>query len=801
MAFLLNQNPAPGGPGISPRWTRSDKDAIGTAYSASSRVWFAVSKGILDEVYYSHIDRPQIRDLQYLVTDGATFFHDSRRHMDSAHEYLDSSALGFRIISADRQGRYRLIKEVLSDPHQSSVLLHTRFEPAQGLEHQLRLFVLLAPHLEVGGWGNNGNVARTQWGDMLTAHKGSTWLSAAATIPFLRCSCGYVGVNDGWQYLARNFEMDWQYDSALNGNIALTGELDLSKGTEFVLGLAFGSSLHQVLTILAQALAVPFAEHRQRFIDQWQRSTRHMAPGWEPATGDGGKLYRTSHSLMLAHEDKVYSGALIASLSIPWGDAKGDEDVGGYHLVWTRDLCNSATALLAVGDTDTPQRTLIYLACTQRNDGGFYQNFWIDGAPCWRGVQLDEVAFPIMLAWRLRQANPDFEFPSWPMVRKAAAYLILHGPATPQERWEENSGYSPSTLASNIAALICAAAIARQRQDEATAQFLEEYADFLECHIEAWTVTTEGTLLPGIPRHFIRIHPVDVNDPHPDEDPNYGVLPIRNLPQSARAVYPAKEIVDAGFLELVRYGIRKPGDPLIEDSLRVVDAVLKVDTPFGPCWHRYSRDGYGQRPDGGPFVTWGQGRAWPLLTGERGHYELAAGRDVRPYLRAMERFATATCLLAEQIWDAPDLPAAHMFLGKPTGAAMPLLWAHAEYVKLVRSATDGQVFDLIPPVAERYRARRPVKPLEVWKFNRQVSSMRPGQRLRIQTSAPCRLHWTNDEWQHAQDTASTSTALGLDYVDIAVPPEQRAPIRFTFFWTEAKRWEGRDFQVNMCGVV
>ncbi|MCI0457219.1 MAG: glycoside hydrolase family 15 protein, partial [Gemmataceae bacterium] len=369
------------------------------------------------------------------------------------------------------------------------------------------------------------------------------------------------------------------------------------------------------------------------------------------------------------------------------------------------------------------------------------------------------------------------------------------GPATPQDRWEENSGYSPSTLAAHIAALICAASFARERGLQATAQYLEEYADFLESHIEAWTVTTEGTLVPGIRRHFIRIHPVDVNDPQPNEDPNHDVLLLHNQPPGAPGAFPAKDIVDAGFLELVRYGIRRPGDSLIADSLRVVDAVLKVDTPCGPCWRRYNHDGYGQRSDGGPYQGWGRGRAWPLLTGERGHYELAAGRDVQPFLQAMEGFATATGLLPEQVWDEPDRPEAHMYLGRPTGSAMPLAWAHAEYLKLVRSVADGQVFDLIPEVADRYRQRQAVKPLELWKFNRQVRAVAPGETLRIQASAQFHLRWTDDEWQSTHDTHSAPTGVGVEFVDVPVLRGQRAPIRFTFFWTGAELWEGRDFQV------
>src|SRR5262249_23548999 len=278
--------------------------------------------------------------------------------------------------------------------------------------------------------------------------------------------------------------MDWEFDVAEDGNIALTGELDLSRGLEFTLGLSFGFSLHSATTDLVQSLGFPFEEHRARFVEQWHRACHRIAP--LAASGDGGRLPEASHRLLLAHEDKTCPGATIASLSIPWGESAGDEDRGGYHLVWTRDMVNCSTGLLASGDTELPLRALIYLACSQRADGGFYQNFWIDGEPYWRGLQLDQVAFPLILAWRLREAKALRDFDPYPMVLGAARYLIEQGPVTPQERWEENSGYSPSTLASNIAGLICAADFARERGHEATAAFLERHADFLACHVEPW---------------------------------------------------------------------------------------------------------------------------------------------------------------------------------------------------------------------------------------------------------------------------------------------------------------------------
>ncbi|BDI19659.1 hypothetical protein ANSO36C_54610 [Nostoc cf. commune SO-36] len=384
------------------------------------------------------------------------------------------------------------------------------------------------------------------------------------------------------------------------------------------------------------------------------------------------------------------------------------------------------------------------------------------------------------------------------MILRAAGYLIRHGPATQQERWEENSGYSPSTLASNIAALICAAQFVRERGDEATAQFIEEYADFLECHIEEWTVTTEGTLVPGIKRHYIRITPTDINNPQPHENPNQGTLFISSQPPGEPAEFPAKEIVDGGFLQLVRYGIRKPDDSIIVDSVKVIDAVLKVDTPVGPCWHRYNHDGYGQQEDGSAYVGWGKGRAWPLLTGERGHYELAVGGDVKTYIKVMEGFASDTCLLPEQIWDEADKPDAHLYLGKPTGSAMPLMWAHAEYIKLLRSTHDGRVFDFIPEVANRYLGeRKQCKSLEIWKFNRQVDKVKKSHTLRIQALASFQLHWSNDNWQTVKNTPATSTKLGVNFVDISISNNQQRPIKFTFLWIDSSKWEERNYTVEV----
>ena len=793
-----NESGAFGWPGIHPRWTHGGKDGVGTAYAASSQIWFTLWNGIITEVYYPTVCRPQLRDLQYLISDGKSFFHDEKRHLKHKFERLSDHALGYRCTNSDPDGRYAIVKEIITDPHVACVLQRTKVTGDESFISKLQIYALCAPHLEVGGWGNNGYVAELDGRKILMAQKQGTWLALVATAPFSRTSCGYVGHSDGWTDLAANFQMDWEFDHATDGNIALTGQLDLRAHREFTLGLAFGDTQHHAITTLLQALGTPFEAHHKRYTGQWDRTSARCQMPLEKVSSDKGNLYHSSFSLILAHEDKSYPGALIASLSIPWGEAAGDKDQGGYHLVWTRDMVNSASALLASGESATPLRALIYLAVCQQEDGGFPQNFWVNGNPYWRGIQLDEVAFPILLALRLSQQNALQEFDPYPMVLKAASYLLRHGPVTQQERWEEASGYSPSTLASNIAALIGAAYFCRQRADKAAAEFLEQYADFLESHIEAWTVTTDGTLISEVRCHYIRILPEDVGNPDPVENPNSGILKIANLAPGTRNSFPAKEIVDAGFLELVRYGIRKPNDPIILDSLKVIDAVLKADTPMGPVWRRYNHDGYGQRDDGGPYVGWGKGRAWPLLTGERAHFELAAGRDVKPYIRAIEAFASATGLLPEQVWDEKDQPNAHMFLGRPTGSAMPLMWAHAEYIKLLRSVSDGHIFDLIPEVAKRYLGdRKACQLFEIWKPNRRVRVVKKGYTLRVQAPAPFHLHWTGDEWGTVKDTSSSATTLGIDFVDIPIIATQRAPIRFTFFWPESNSWEGRDYMVEI----
>jgi glucoamylase len=788
--------PAFGAPGLPPRWTSSEKQTVGTAYSASSRVWYTIAHGILNEIYYPTIDRPQVRDFGFLISDGETFFHEEKRDLERSFEYIDNEALGVRLTGRDPQGRYALVKEIISDPHQPTVLVHVRMEGAPEFLSRLKVYALLAPHLEVGGAGNSARAIDVGGKRVLLAWKDITSLAMAADCGFSKTSCGYVGTSDGWTDLNQNFNMDWEFDQALDGNIALMGEIDVASHPEFTVAVGFGRGNHAALTCTVQSLATGFAAHRERFHAQWHR-LRCPRP-LVSSSGDHGHLLHISQSILLAHEDKTFQGAFIASASIPWGQTKGDDDLGGYHLVWTRDMVQTASALMAVGRHETALRALVYLICAQRPDGSFAQNFWVNGTPYWSGMQLDEVAFPIILAWRLWKQNALDIVDIIPFVERAAGCLMKFAPVTQQERWEENSGYSPSTLAAVITGLICASELVGAHGAPDLADFYAVFADWIESNLETWTVTDDGVLLPDVRRHYMRIRPPAPSDRYYNPSVGEGRLQLSNRGPGEKSNFDAREIIDAGFLELVRYGVRSPHDPLIVDSLKVVDAVLRVRTPYGPCWRRYNHDGYGQKHDGGPYEGWGQGRAWPLLTGERAHYELAAGRNIHSFVRAIEQFSSEGGMLPEQIWDAPDLPATGMFLGRPSGSAMPLAWAHAEYIKLLRSREDGEVFDLVGPVANRYRSGRGELEVEICKRSHLLTQIGRGKTMRIVECSPFRVVWTQDDWKTNQTFESKHMGDCVCYADIPIGQQAPTDLIFTLYWPSEDRWEGRNYEVPIC---
>jgi glucoamylase len=792
----MTKNAIPfGAPGIEPRWTSSAKDGVGTAYNTASGVWFTLSHGIINEIYFPHVDLPNTRDLQFLITDGESFCHEEKRDLIHRIEYPEQDALLYRLINSDREGRYRLVKEIIVDPHSSVLLMHTRLDVLDPkLQGKLHLYALLATHMKGTGKNNSAKLCGVGGRKLIEAHREDIDLSFGCLPDFVRRSVGYVGFSDGWQDLMDNFKMDWEFDQVVDGNIALMGEVDLSDGMEFTLGVGFGHTSQSACAHLLQAFATPFVDQRTKYIRQWQRTRAKM--DLSSCTTDGGRILRLSQCLLLAHEDKVFQGAFVASLSIPWGDTKDDSDRGGYHMVWTRDMVQTATALLACGHTESPLRALIWLACVQAADGSMPQNSAIDGKPYWKGIQLDEVAAPILLAWRLHRADGLRHFDPWTLVSRAARHLILHGPVTAQERWEEASGYSPSTLATIIAGVVCSAEFARTRNDKVATEFLLEYADWLSAHLEEWTVTARGDLLKDTPRHYVRIRPADPKQAGAAAGLDDAELLIAN----GGGKQLARNIVGGDFLQLVRLGVRAADDPLIVDSVAVIDHVLKRDLPQGPCWRRYNHDGYGEKSDGSAYDGTGEGRSWPLLTGERGHYEMAAGRDPTRFIHAMEKFANDGGMLPEQVWDAEDLSDEKMKRGAPTGSAMPLCWTHAEYVSLVRSHKDGVCFDRVQPVYERFAKARTGSKLDVWTFAHQTQRIARGKTLRIITEKPGTIHWSFDEWATANDLEARETGLGCWFGDLPSNEfDGNGRIMFTFRWREG--WAGDNYEVALAPML
>jgi glucoamylase len=766
---------APGWPGIPARWTSSAKTGLGTSLRPRSRVWFTLSHGVLNEVYYPRVDQACLRDLEFIVTDGQTFFSEEKRDTATVTTWIEAGIPAFRIMNTCRSGRYRIEKEIVTDPRRDVLLQHVRFVPLVGSISDYHVYLLLAPHLANHGSGNTGMVGDYKGVPMLLASQRSTALAVACSAGWHERSVGFVGASDGWQDLSQHRRLTWTYDRAENGNVALVGEVDVSAADGiFVVALAFGSTVLEAGHRARASLFDSFEKSRDAYIGEWREWQQRIEPSI--AASETTRQTRISAAVLRCHEEKRFPGAIIASLSIPWGAEKGDNDLGGYHLVWPRDLVETAGGLLAAGARADALRVLEYLRVTQSADGSWPQNMWVDGGPYWRGIQLDETALPILLVELLERHNVpgDVIGTFWPMVRRAASYIVTNGPVTEQDRWEEEPGFAPFTVAVEIAALLVAADLADRCGERAVATYLRTTADAWNDSIEE-SLYAEGTALAerlGIEGYYVRIGPPEGAD--------------------------ATSIVSPDALALVRFGLRAADDPRILNTVRAIDALLKIGTPHGPVWRRYNGDRYGEHEDGAAFDGNGIGRPWPLLVGERAHYEIAAGRldEASELLMAFERFGGDSGLIPEQVWDVPDLAERELRLGGPSGSAMPLVWAHAEHLKLQRSLNDGRVFDMPSQVHRRYVVERRRSPYAFWRFNHKLRTIGEGRELRIETLVPVRVHWSTDDWQTPHDTISIDTQLGIHVTDL---PTRTLPIGtcvvFTFYWPSAKHWEQHDYSV------
>jgi glucan 1,4-alpha-glucosidase len=721
-----DNNLAPGAPGLDAQWTSAGKDGVGTSNTLESKVWFTLRGGVLDEVYYPTVDVANTRSLQLvLVTpDGRrvdTEEEDTTHVMGGAPR-----ALLFSQTNTSKRGDYTIRKNYAADPKRNTVLIDVWFETRS--PNYFHLYVYYDPSL------NNSGMHDSAWteGDALLASdadKASALVSSSGLDQMVN---GYYGTSDGLTRLrnaaktlpeseltnaspVQNFRDDLNRHGsvrAADGNVVQVAHVKrasaLDRGAHFTLALGFGREPAEALANARASLAEGFDKVQREYNDGWQQyidSLRYVGRE-EDARFPGAWKYReqfeTAAAILKAHEDKTYRGAMIASLSIPWGGGPNanEPNVGGYHLVWSRDLYNVATAFYILGDKASADRALDYLfRVQQKPDGSFPQNSWLDGRPFWGSLQLDEVSFPLVLAYQLGRTDNETYVKH---VRPAADYLVKYGPFTPQERWEEKPGYSPSTIAAEIAGLTCAAEIARRNDDQASAAIYTSAADDFARNVERWTATTTGKYGDG--NYYLRLSF--------NEDPDDGApFDVGN----GGGTYDEREIVDAGFLELVRLGVRPPSDPLVAKSLDVIDKVIKVETPNGPTFYRYNHDGYGEMDDGRPWnfdgKYTGKGRLWALLAGERGQYELALGRkaDALRRLDAMAGFANDGLMIPEQVWDSPQSPAPWFKFGEGTGSATPLAWSMAQFVRLAASIQEGRNLETPDIVAARY-ASRPAPP-------------------------------------------------------------------------------------------
>lgn len=774
---------APGAPGITPTWTSSDKDLVGTALGPS-RLWFTIGHGIVNEVYYPRIDIPQIRDLGFIVGDGRGFWVEVKR-LDTRRVRLAAPGVPAIEITHSHP-RFRLHLRVCPDPVRDVLLIEVHLEGDAGL----RPYVLLAPHLGGTGRDNTAWAARHHGRPVLWAEQGPFGLALLARAReqpggFDRTSAGYVGYSDGWQDFSRNGAMTWCFGVAGPGNVALTGALP----NKAVLALGLASSREAAATLALSALQQSFDaawKAHCRAWETWLRECRNRLPRGFTLPGALEAQFQSSAMVLRSHMDWTYSGAMVASLSIPWGN-RGEER-GGYHLVWPRDLVECAGALLALGALDEARNVLCYLIATQLEDGHWHQNQWLGGKPYWGGIQLDEAAFPVLLAVALAEQDALDAIDVRDMVSRALGFIAGHGPASDQDRWEEDAGVNTFTLAACIAALVGGA----EFLDEPDRSLALRLADYWNASIERWTVAA-GTRLAsqyGVDGHYVRVSPVQaLLDAHALAR----VLPIRN--RATAAGLPAAEQVGVDFLQLVRFGLRRADDPLILSTLKVTDALLKVDTPAGPAWHRYNGDGYGERDDGSAYKGTGTGRAWPLLTGERGHYELAAGNDPLPFLRAMAAMAGGLCMLPEQVWDAAPMPARGLYPGRPTGSAMPLAWAHAEFIKLAVSRHRHQPFDRPAAVWQRYRGQAPQARHAFWTPAAALSELARDQTLVILLPEPALVHIGSNGWRSVHDLRTTPAGLGRHGIEFS--PGDHDDIRSVeFTWRlDSGAWHGRDYVI------
>jgi glucoamylase len=734
-------------------WGPGRKMAFGAAPGSKSKLWYTIADGSLSEVFFPFLDRVALHELRFLVSAGGSPPVDDASDGQHRISWISPGVPGFTVDTTHHE--YRLTKEIFSDPEENALLIAVTFTPELP---DVRLYMQATAHWQPGTEGNFGQVLDTHPPALLIRQQ-DVWICIVG--PFSRASAGYfrssdvhVDLSDGDGRLTN------AYDRAGPGNVSVGAEIGIRAGS-FQLAVGFAHTRADAEEVARQALQKGASNIRQAFERAW-RAQPDMPKALAMVSGDEGNLARASLTVLRCLEDKSHAGAFVAAPCAPWGETNHDGN-HVYHLVWPRDLCRIATALLDSGDSAAALRAFRHLQTRQRPDGGWYQNWFLDGTPHWSSTELDQVALPILLAWRLGVANCLDHDPYPVMVRPAAQFIIREGPLTQLDRWEDLGGLSPSTLAACIAALIVAAEFAHEAGEHVAASHLRAVADYWNDRVETWCTTSAG--------QYVRL------SGDPDRRPTEGAI--------------APE-----FLELVRYGLRRPKDEKILRSLNGVDTSLKVSLPAGPSWRRYVGDLYGEHEDGSPWDGGGRGRPWPVLTGERARHFFSMGLPAAELVRTLEGFAGQGLMLPEQVWDAPDIPERGLQLGRPTGSATPLGWAHAEYLELLVTVALAGFPDIVMPARRRYTEGPVQEPAFVWSHKHQITRLVAGRRLRVQLPRPGAVHYTFDDWETFAEVEAADTTLGVWIAEI---PSNKLPPGSQFSWTAhyMTGWEGKNFTLTV----
>jgi glucoamylase len=734
-------------------WGPGRKVAFGAAPGSKSKVWYTLADGTLSEVFFPFLDRIALHELRFFVAAGGAPPVDDAADAQHSVSWISPGVPAFRVDSTHHE--YRLTKEIFSDPEENAILLAATFTPELP---DVRLYLQASAHWQPGTEGNFASIIDTHPPALLMRQQ-EVWICIVG--PFSRATAGYfrssdvqIDLNDG------DGRLTYLYDRAGPGNVAVGAEVGVRAGS-FQLAIGFAHTRADAEEVARNALQKGAGTVRQAFERAWH-SQPEIPQSLAKVSGDEGMLARASFAVLHCLEDKSHAGAFIAAPAAPWGETNHDGN-HVYHLIWPRDLCRIATALLDAGDSDAALRAFRHLQVHQRPDGGWYQNWFLDGTPHWTSTELDQVALPILLAWRLGVAGCLDHDPYPTMVRPAAQFLIREGPMTVLDRWEDLGGLSPSTLAASIAALIVAAEFAHEAGEHVAASHLRAVADYWNDRVERWCSTPTG--------QYVRL----AGDP--DHRPTEG------------AVAPE-------FLELVRYGLRRPKDDRVLRSLQAVDELLKFNLPSGPSWRRYDGDRYGEYDDGSPWNGNGVGRVWPVLTGERARHFFAMGLSAAELIRSLEGFAGESLMLPEQLWDGLDIPSRGLQFGRANGSATPLGWAHAEYLELLVTVALAGFPDIVMPARRRYTEGSAHEPAFVWSHKHQITRIAPGRRLRVQLPRPGAVHYTFDDWQTFTDVEATDTTLG---VWVAEVPCNRLPSGTDFAWTAhyVTGWEGKNFTMTV----